>query len=131
METKYLEIIPKAGLTSQERADEINAELYDISRPDSISAGDTTNAMFSVVHKEGLNSIMVADNSFIPVHPDKDLAPLVSLFPDLTQGEINGLVAYINSQNGIHFYDILPSNTKEITKQYFEDNYLQQENDNT
>ena len=74
---------------------------------------------------------MVADNSFIPVHPDKDLAPLVSLFPDLTQGEISGLVAYINSQSGIYFYDILPSNTKEITKQYFEDNYLQQENDNT
>lgn len=121
---KYLEIIPKAGLTSQERADEINAELYDISRPDSVSSGDTTNAMFSVVHKEGLNSIMIATNAFIPVHPDKDLTRLIELFPDLSEAEIAGLSGYIDSQKGIHFFDILPSNTKEITKEDFEANYL-------
>jgi len=109
-----IQILPMPGYTAQQRAEAISEELFAISRPKSVkSPDDISNYLFGwITHKTEDKAILQGVFDYIiKVHPDKNIFNLTTLFPELSQSEIEGLTNYINSVNEFPFQNILPSNT--------------------
>jgi hypothetical protein len=119
-----LQILPTLGYSSQERAMLISEELFAISRPKSVkSPDDVSNYLFGwVTHKsEDISVLNAISDYIIKVHPDNDITKLVSLFPELSSGEIENLTNYITNTNEFPFSNILPSNSVFISDEDLED----------
>lgn len=110
-------IHPIQGMTALQRAEAISAELYAISQPPKLRQPEAaTSYLFSWEEIEA-GVVLNGDVDYvIPVHPAKDLAPLVALFPDLSQQEKEQLTAYINNSQSFKFGDIIPSGATIVTK---------------
>lgn len=117
MNAQYIKVLPQAGLTSEERAIAITRELFRIQRPID-QQNDATLYLFGWVKHptQDPNYVEVVDaalqvdvNQVIYVHPDNDLTNLISLFPELSQAEMDALVTYIENSASFEFRYIVPS----------------------
>lgn len=111
-------IHPIQGMTALQRAEAISAELYAISQPPKLRQPEAaTSYLFSWEEME-VGVVLNGDVEYvIPVHPAKDLEPLVALFPDLTPQEKEQLTQYINSSQSFKFGDIIPSGATIVPEQ--------------
>jgi len=128
---EYIKVLPQAGLTSYERAEQISYELWAISRPPVVrDPNDVTSYMFGWVkhptqdpaYVEVVDTALDVDTAYnIIVHPDNNLTNLIALFPELTQQEKDTLAAYIESQQSFPFANIVPQNVTVFTEQEMKD----------
>ena len=119
----FIKVIPQAGLTSAEHAEQISRELFRIQRPTN-QQGDATQYLFGWVkhptqdpnYTDVVDTALVVDPAqVIYVHPDNDLTNLIALFERLTEQEWQMLAGFIQSQQSFVFQYIVPSDTKIFT----------------
>lgn len=123
---EYIKVLPQAGLTSEQRAEQISYELWAISRPPAIrDPNDVTTYIFGWVkhptqdpgYTEIVNAALGVDTTYnIVVHPENNLTNLIALFPELSQQERDTLAAYIESQQSFPFGNIIPHDVKVFTQ---------------
>lgn len=116
----FFKISAIESLTAEERVEQISAELFSISRPPKVrNANDVSAYLFGwQIHPTTGEAVLIADTDYIiKVHPENDLAKLVSLFPTLSEEEKNGLAFYINSHQSFRFEDIIPQATEVLTEE--------------
>lgn len=115
----YIIIRPITGMTSEERCNKINIELWNISRPPSTkNPNDETLKVFDEIDLEDGNWCFYVDTEYVlKVHPENNLTELISLFPNMSENEKNSLVNYIESNNEFPFSGIIPSDTNVYTFQ--------------
>lgn len=121
MSTVYLPVEPQLSMTSAERADAINAEVWSLRRPDSVkSADDVTRKYYpEITHPTTGQVAIIGDTTEqIGVHQDVDLTALIALLPEVPQAEKDQLVAYINANRGgtIPFSALIPSSSTQLTE---------------
>jgi len=115
----YLSVVPRAGLTSEERADAINSELYRLKLPLHLQPeGHLTDALLAKIkHPETGDCALVAQSSFtIRVHEEADTDALVALFPHLSEEEEQAIVSLIVPGSDIRLSDITPGDTNIMTQ---------------
>jgi hypothetical protein len=123
---EYIKILPQAGLTSEQRAEQISYELWAISRPPAVrNTEDVTTYLFGWSkhptqdpgYTEIVNAALGIDTTYdIVVHPENNLTNLIALFPELSQQERDTLAAYIESQQSFPFANIIPHDVKVFTQ---------------
>jgi hypothetical protein len=123
---EYIKVVPQAGLTSEQRAEQISYELWAISRPPAVrNIEDVTAYLFGWIkhptqdpgYVEIVDTALSVDTTYnIVVHPENDLTNLIALFPELSQQERDTLAAYIESQQSFPFANIIPHDVKVFTK---------------
>jgi len=122
MATVYLPVeatIP--GMTSAERAEAIDAEVWALRRPDSLrSPQDITRYYYPrITHPTtGQVAIVGQTDEEVRIHPDVDLTNLLALLPEVPQAEKDGLVAYIDANKGgtVPFSTLIPSSSEQLTQ---------------
>ena len=110
----YIIVEPIEGYTSQERAETISQELFNVGRPlDVRHPNDVSTSVFGTVqHPDtGVHALSVDLEYEIYVHPENNLTQLLLLFPEVTEEEKTQLAAYIKSNvtNRFPFGNIIPS----------------------
>jgi len=121
MATVYLPVeatIP--GMTSAERAEAIDAEVWALRRPDSVrSPQDITRYYYPrITHPTTGQVAIVGDTTEeIRIHPDVDLTDLLELLPEVPQAEKDGLVMFIDANRGgtVPFGQLIPSTSTQLT----------------
>jgi len=121
MATVYLSVEPQLGMTSEERAEAINAEVWSLRRPDSVkSANDVTRFYYPMATHPTTGQVAIIANTEeqIKVHDSVDLTALIALLPEVPQAEKDQLVAYINAnRNGtVPFSALIPSSSDQLTE---------------
>jgi len=122
MATVYLPVeatIP--GMTSAERAEAIDAEVWALRRPDSVrSPQDITRYYYPrITHPTTGQVAIVGDTTEdIYIHPDVDLTELLLLLPEVPQAEKDGLVMFIDMNRGgtVPFGQLIPSTSTQLTQ---------------
>jgi len=122
MATVYLPVeatIP--GMTSAERAEAIDAEVWALRRPDSVrSPQDITRYYYPrITHPTTGQAAIVGDTAEdIYIHPDVDLTELLALLPEVPQAEKDGLVMFIDANRGgtVPFGQLIPSTSTQLTE---------------
>jgi len=122
MATVYLPVeatIP--GMTSAERAEAIDAEVWALRRPDSVrSPQDITRYYYPrITHPTTGQVAIVGDTTEeIYIHPDVDLTELLLLLPEVPQAEKDGLVMFIDANRGgtVPFGQLIPSTSTQLTE---------------
>lgn len=121
MATVYLPVeatIP--GMTSAERAEAIDKEVWRLRRPLSVqSPQDITQYYYPrITHPTTGQVAIVGDtDENVKIHPDVDLTNLLALLPEVPQAEKDGLVAYIDANRGgtVPFGTFIPSSSTQLT----------------
>ena len=107
------------GMTSAERAEALDAEVWRLVRPASVQAPDDTHHMYMrLAHPTtGQVAIVGETTDVLPVHPDVDLTNLLALLPEVPQAEKDMLVAYIDANRGgtVTFENLIPSTSTQLT----------------
>lgn len=120
MSVVYLPVEAQGGLTSPERAHDIDAEVWCIIRPSSVQLPQDTKYLYNrITHPTTGQVAVVGDtDEVIPVHPDVDLTELLALLPEVPQAEKDGLVAYIDANRGgsVPFGQLIPSTSTQLTQ---------------
>ena len=122
MATVYLpvqETIP--GMTSAERAEAIDREVWRLRRPLSVqSPNDVTQFYYPrITHPTTGQVAIVGDtDENVKIHPDVDLTNLRALLPEVPQVEKDGLVAFIDANRGgtVPFGQLIPSTSEQLTE---------------
>ena len=122
MATVYLpvqETIP--GMTSAERAEAIDREVWRLRRPLSVqSPNDVTQVYYPrITHPTTGQVAIVGDTTEeVKIHPDVDLTNLIALLPEVPQVEKDGLVAFIDANRGgtVPFGQLIPSTSEQLTQ---------------
>ena len=121
MATVYLPVeatIP--GMTSQERAYAINAEVWCLLRPAALQLPQDTKYKYpQITHPETGQVAIVGDTTEdIYIHPDVDLTELLLLLPEVPQAEKDGLVMFIDANRGgtVPFGQLIPSTSTQLTE---------------
>ena len=122
MATVYLpvqETIP--GMTSAERAEAIDREVWRLRRPLSVqSPNDVTQFYYPrITHPTTGQVAIVGDTTEnVRIHPDVDLTELIALLPEVPQAEKDGLVAFIDANRGgtVPFGQLIPSTSIQLTE---------------
>ena len=142
----YIITLPNDELTSQERAQLITRELYNITAPearqqpykaDGIVFGviahpdnpepivtldpDTGEVLDTTTPEGGQYALQVDLDFVIYCSPDVDLTRLVSAFPEVPAEEKAGLAALIENNTSITFGQIIPSTATVRDYQYMVD----------
>ena len=123
----YIIVLPEDGLTSQQRANAISEELYALGRPPGVrKPDDVTKYVFGRIKhpdREEYALTVILDYG-IYVHPDNNITGLLSLFPEVPDGEKEQLALYIESQvnRRFPFGNIIPSTATVRDEQYMRDN---------
>ncbi len=117
-----LSIAAIQGYTPTERAQAISRELWHICRPPSAWDKDESGYLFGwLTHPITGAAVLIAYlNYIIKVHPQKDLAALVALFPELSTQEKAQLAGYIAQSQQFPFAHIVPSNAVSFTNEQLE-----------
>jgi hypothetical protein len=108
------------GMTSEERAYAINAEVWRLRRPAIyIKPQDTQYYYGQITHPTTGQVAIVGDTTEeIRIHPDVDLTDLLALLPEVPQEEKDGLVLYIDANRGssVPFGQLIPSTSTQLTQ---------------
>lgn len=116
----YMPVEAYGEWTSTERADLINEELFNLSRPIIVKdERDVTTKLFGeITHPTtGQVALQVDLDYTIRIHPDKDISNLQNLFANLQQAELDGLSAFLDANSRIKFSDIVPSTSVVLTSE--------------
>lgn len=121
MATVYLPVeatIP--GMTSEERATAINAEVWALLRPSALQLPQDTKLKYGQqTHPTTGQVAIVGDTTEeIYIHPDVDLTTLIALLPEVPQAEKDGLVMFIDMNRGgtVPFGQLIPSTSTQLTQ---------------
>lgn len=122
MATVYLPVeatIP--GMTSAERAEAIDAQVWCLRRPQSLqSPQDITRYYYPrITHPVTGQVAIVGDTTEeIYINPLVDLTDLLALLPEVPQAEKDGLVLYIDANRGgtVPFGQLIPSTSTQLTQ---------------
>ena len=120
----YIITLPNDELTSQERAQLITRELYNITAPEAKQHDyQADGTVFGVIaHPDGDQHALQVDLDFvIYCSPEVDLTRLVSAFPEVPAEEKAGLEALIENSTSITFGQIIPSTATVRDYQYMVD----------
>ena len=120
----YIITLPNDELTSQERAQLITRELYNITAPEAKQHDyQADGTVFGVIaHPDGDQHALQVDLDFvIYCSPDVDLTRLVAAFPEIPAEEKAGLEALIENNTSITFGQIIPSTATVRDYQYMVD----------
>ncbi len=120
----YIITLPNDELTSQERAQLITRELYNITAPEAKQHDyQADGTVFGVIaHPDGDQHALQVDLDFvIYCSPEVDLTRLVSAFPEVPAEEKAGLEALIENSTRITFGQIIPSTATVRDYQYMVD----------
>ena len=117
--TIYLPVVPRLGLTSQERGQAISRELFNLTLPRHLQPPGQTSIYALGLIENASNAgqwALVGDHEqVILVHPERDVTALVSLFPQLSEEERSQLTYYIASSDSVTFGNLLPSDATVLT----------------
>jgi len=120
MATVYLPVEPQLGMTSAERADAIDAEVWCLLRPAALQLPQDTKYLYPrITHPTTGQVAVVGDTTEdIYIHPDVDLTELLALLPEVPQAEKDGLVAFIDANRGgtVPFGQLIPSTSEQLTQ---------------
>jgi len=121
MSTVYLPVeatIP--GMTSAERAEAIDREVWCLVRPASVQLPQDTKYLYPrITHPETGQVAIVGDTTEnVKIHPDVDLTNLLELLPEVPQAEKDGLVMFIDANRGgsVPFGQLIPSTSTQLTQ---------------
>jgi hypothetical protein len=120
----YIITLPNDELTSQERAQLITRELYNITAPEAKQHDyQADGTVFGVIaHPDGDQHALQVDLDFvIYCSPEVDLTRLVSAFSEMPAEEKAGLEALIENSTRITFGQIIPSTATVRDYQYMVD----------
>jgi len=117
----YLPVERQLGMTSAERAEAIDAQVFALRRPDSVQLPtDVTRYYYNrITHPTTGEVAIVGDTTEqIKIHPDVDLTDLLALLPEVPQAEKDQLVAYIDMNRGgsVPFFTLIPSTSTQLTE---------------
>ena len=117
--TIYLPVVPRLGLTSQERGQAISRELFNLTLPRHLQPPGQTSIYALGLIENASNAgqwALVGDHDHvIAIHPERDVTALVSLFPQLSEEERSQLTYYIASNDSVTFGNLLPSDATVLT----------------
>ena len=121
MATVYLPVeatIP--GMTSAERAEAIDAEVWCLVRPASVQLPQDTKYIYPrITHPTTGQVAIVGDTTEqVRIHPDVDVTELLLLLPEVPQAEKDGLVMFIDANRGgsVPFGQLIPSTSEQLTQ---------------
>jgi hypothetical protein len=121
MATVYLPVeatIP--GMTSGERAEAIDAEVWCLRRPAALQLPQDTKFYYPrITHPTTGQVAIVGDTTEeIYINPLVDLTELLALLPEVPQAEKDGLVMYIDANKGgsVPFGQLIPSTSTQLTQ---------------
>jgi hypothetical protein len=121
MATVYLPVEPQLGMTSAERADAIDAEVWCLLRPAALQLPQDTKYLYPrITHPTTGEVAIVGDTTEdIYIHPDVDLTDLLALLPEVPQAEKDGLVMFIDANRGgtVPFGQLIPSTSTQLTQE--------------
>ena len=119
MATVYLPVEPQLGMTSAERADAIDREVWCLLRPAALQLPQDTKYLYPrITHPDTGQVAIVGDTTEdIYIHPDVDLDDLLALLPEVPQAEKDGLVMFIDANRGgtVQFGQLIPSSSDQLT----------------
>ena len=122
--TIYLPVVPRLGLTSEERGRAISRELFNLTLPRHLQAPGQTSiyalGMIENASNAGQWALVGDHDEVIRVHPQRDVTALVSLFPQLSEEERSQLTYYIASNDSVQFGNLLPSDATVLTHEQAE-----------
>ena len=121
MATVYLPVEPQLGMTSAERAEAIDAQVWCLRRPASLqSPQDITKYYYPrITHPDTGQVAIVGDTTEqVYINPLVDLTELLALLPEVPQEEKDGLVLYIDANRGssVPFGQLIPSTSTQLTQ---------------
>ena len=121
MSKVYLPVEPITGYTSQERADALNTEIWNLYRPASIKQpfDNTTKLYLELEHPTtGQYAIIGETTEQVYISPEVDLTDLIALLPEVPQVEKDALIAYIDANKGgyVPFENLIPSTSTQLTE---------------
>jgi len=120
MATVYLPVTSRLNLTSQQRAEGISSELYNLKLPKVLhEPGRTTTKLLSTIqHPETGQWAVVGDTDLtIPVHPQRDVTALVALFPHLEPDDRAAMTYYISTNDVVAFQYLMPAASEVLTQE--------------
>ena len=121
MATVYLPVEPQLGLTSAQRADAIDREVWCLLRPAALQLPQDTKYLYPrITHPDTGEVAIVGDTTEdIYIHPDVDLDDLLLLLPEVPQAEKDGLVMFIDTNRGgtVPFGQLIPSTSTQLTQE--------------
>ncbi len=118
MSAVYLPVNERIGLTSEQRAEGISRELYNLQNPKALQKdGDMTSLLLDFIqHPDTGQWACVGDTDMvIAVHPMRDITALVALFPQLSTEERAAMTYYISTNAYVHFAYLMPSDSEPLT----------------
>ena len=122
MSTVYLPIeAPIPGMTSAERAEAIDAEVWALCRPYAVREENEVTRYYywRTAHPTTGQVAIIGDTTEeIYIHPDVDLTNLLALLPEVPQAEKDGLVMFIDANRGgtVPFGQLIPSTSTQLTQ---------------
>ena len=122
--TIYLPVVPRLGLTSEERGRAISRELFNLTLPRHLQSPEQTSiyalGMIENASNAGQWALVGDHDEVFRVHPQRDVTALVSLFPQLSEEERSQLTYYIASSDSVTFGNLLPSDATVLTHEQAE-----------
>ena len=122
--TIYLPVVPRLGLTSEQRGRAISRELFNLTLPRHLQPPGQTSIYALALIENASNAgqwALVGDHEhLIDIHPERDVTALVSLFPQLSEEERSQLTYYIASSESVTFGNLLPSDATVLTHEQAE-----------
>jgi hypothetical protein len=122
MATVYLPVeatIP--GMTSGERAEAIDAEVWCLRRPAALQLPQDTKFYYPrITHPTTGQVAIVGDTTEeVRISPEVDLTELLALLPEVPQAEKDGLVMFIDANKGgsVPFGQLIPSTSTQLTQE--------------
>ena len=120
MATVYLPVQPRLNSTSEQRADGISTELYNLKLPKVLQPPGhvTTKLLATIQHPTPGQWGVVGDYTLtIPVHPQRDVTALVALFPQLEVDERAAMTYYIATNDVVAFQYLMPAASEVLTQE--------------
>ena len=121
MATVYLPVEPQLGMTSAERAEAIDAQVWCLRRPASLqSPNDITKFYYPRITHPNTGEVAIVGDTTEEVYINEavDLTELLALLPEVPQAEKDGLVMYIDANKGgsVPFGQLIPSTSTQLTQ---------------
>jgi len=124
---QFIKVTQQGKLTSEQRAKQISADLWEITRPsEERNPDDVTAFMFGWVKHptkdpnniDNVDTALQIDPDFqIKVHPKNKLNALSELIKQFPPQERQQIIALIKSQKSLPFKMIIPNGTKQFTRE--------------